>query len=79
MNNDDNQSVFAVKLKKTKQKFANNVKSDSDEMAFSDEEEFIDDEQVKHNEETDDESDDDDPLPIEKANKKLKAKKQEEE
>ncbi|XP_070149849.1 28S rRNA (cytosine(4447)-C(5))-methyltransferase [Polyergus mexicanus] len=79
MNDDDNQSVFAVKFKKTKQKFANNVKSDSDEMTFSDEEGLIDDEQVKHNEETDDESDNDDPLPIEKANKRLKAKKQEEE
>lgn len=79
MNNDNNQSVIAIKLKNAKQKFVNYVESDSDEMTFSDEEGFIDDEQIKHNEETDDKSDDDDPLPIEKANRKLKAKKQEEE
>ncbi|KAL6428506.1 hypothetical protein ACFW04_007864 [Cataglyphis niger] len=80
MNDDNNQSVIAIKLKNAKQKFVNNVESDSDEMTFSDEEGFIDDEQIKHNEETDDKSDDDDddPLPIEKANRKLKAKKQEE-
>ncbi|XP_050456518.1 probable 28S rRNA (cytosine(4447)-C(5))-methyltransferase isoform X1 [Cataglyphis hispanica] len=79
MNDDNNQSVITIKLKNAKQKFVNNVESDSDEMTFSDEEGFNDDEQIKHNEETDDKSDDDDPLPIEKANRKLKAKKQEEE
>lgn len=72
--NDDDKPLFAAKLKKAKQKFVNNVESDSESMTFSDEEEYIDDE---HNEETDDKSDDD--LPIEKANKKLKKKKQKEE
>lgn len=76
--NDDNQLVFAAKFKKSKQKFLSNVESDSEEMTFSNEEEFIDDEQVGCNEEADNKSDDD-LLPIEKVNKKLKKKKQEEE
>lgn len=77
--NDDNQSLFAANFKKSKQKFLNNIESDSEEMTFSDEEEFIDDEQVECNEEADTKSDNDDLLPIEKVNKKLKKKKQEEE
>ncbi|XP_012220329.1 uncharacterized protein [Linepithema humile] len=77
----DDDDLLPIKKANTKLKKKKQKESDSDEIALSDEEESVDDDQMEQDEEeeNDESDDDDDLLPIEKANIKLKKKKQKEE
>lgn len=81
MSKDNNFRISTIKSKKVKQKFINNIENNenSEGMESSDEERSVSNEETEQDENENNVSDDDELLPIEKANKRLRRKIQEEE